>query len=129
MDWKVGDWVIFDLKVGQIKELRGHGCASFSDGWFETSGHLCDRFRPLTLNNKRAVEYFDTIYGRLREIDGQAGFNYPDISRHFSDLALRAIDANVDDAKQFFDAANEFVSDARHYARVIQGLRLFRRAA
>jgi hypothetical protein len=31
MDWKAGDWVVFDLKVGQVKEVRDGG-ESFSDG-------------------------------------------------------------------------------------------------
>lgn len=130
MDWKIGDWVVFDLKVGQIKDLRDGDNASFSDGWFETSGRLRDRFRPLTLKNKRIVEHMETVYNRLHEIDGEAGFNYPGISSHFSELALKAIDSATDDeARQFFDAANEFVSHARNYARTIQGVPLFRRAA
>lgn len=129
MKWKAGDWVVFDLKVGQIKELRGDDIASFSDGWFETSGRLLDRFRTLTLSNKRTVEYFDTLYKRLHEIDGNSGFNYPAISQHFADLALKAIDSTNDDAKQFFDAANNFVNDARNYTKTIQGVPLFRRAA
>ena len=130
MEWQVGDWVVFDLKIGQIKELRGGGSASFSDGWFETSGRLQDRFRPLTLKNKHTVEYFETIYNRLHEIDGQHGFNYPRISQHFAELALSVIDADDDQcSKQFYEAANDFVSSARNYTPNIQGVALFRRAA
>lgn len=44
MDWKVGDWVVFDLKVGQIMEIRGE-IQEFSDGHFRTSGRLAGRFR------------------------------------------------------------------------------------
>ena len=129
MQWAVGDWVVYDRKFGQIKELRENGSASFSDGWFETSGQLCDNFRPLTLRNKRIAEWFDTIYKRLYEIDGHRGFNFPDISHHFSDLARKAIDAGDEDAQPFIDAANEFVTEARQYAVTIEGVALFRRAA
>ncbi len=78
--WNVGDWVIYRLDIGQIKELRPDGMASFSEGFFETSGKLVDGFRPLTLRNKRIIETIDIIYNRLRSINGEAGFNYPRIS-------------------------------------------------
>lgn len=124
MDWKAGDWVTFDLSIGQIKEIRDDGCASFSDGFFETSGRLLDKFRPLTLKNKSIVETFDIYYDRLREIDGETGFNYPDIIRYFSHLALMAIDQ--EDGKEFYEKAQQFVADARQYKPVIQGVMLFR---
>lgn len=124
MNWKIGDWVIFDLLVGQIKEIRDGGCASFSDGTFETSGRLMDRFRPLTLRNKSIVESFAIYYSRLSEIDGNAGFNFPDISRYFADLAREAIDS--EDNKAMYDKAQQFERDARDYKPMIQGIRLFR---
>lgn len=37
---KAGDWVVPDFQVGQIKEMCEGGNASFSDGYFETSGRL-----------------------------------------------------------------------------------------
>lgn len=125
MTWAVGDWVIFDLKIGQIKELRDDDAASFSDGFFETSGRLTERFRPLTLRNKRVVETFSIYYERLREIDGEAGFNYPDIHLLFSRLALEAIDN--EDCETPFSKALQFVGDARSYKAGIQGVNLFRR--
>jgi hypothetical protein len=125
MDWKSGDWVTFDLSIGQIKELRDGG-ESFSDGSFETSGRLADRFRPLTLRNKRIVEWFDYHYNELRKIDGEAGFSYPDIHRHFAELALNAIDAGPTAEKPFYKQATEFVRAARDYGPSIQGVRLFR---
>ena len=125
MTWKAGDWVVFDLKVGQIKELRDDGCASFSDGFFETSGRLTDRFRQLTLKNKRVVETFDAYYNRLHEIAGNAGFNYPDISSYFSQLALDAMDGD-ETSKEPYDKALQFIRDARDYKPIIQGVPLFR---
>lgn len=127
MDWKAGDWVVFDMSVGQIKEIRKGKAASFSDGWFETFGMLADRFRPLTLKNKQIVEWFETVYDRLHEIDGEAEFNYPRISQYFSELALKAIDAPDDEkAKQFYDKASDFVREARDHKSIIQDIPLFR---
>lgn len=130
MQWNVGDWVVLDMDVGQIKTSYADDCFSFSDGWSETSGsRIHERFRPLTLRSKRIVEHFKHLYKRLDEIDGSRGFNYPDISAYFSSLALSAIDVADDDASQFYDAAIEFLAGAREYKPVIQGVRLFRRAA
>lgn len=124
MEWKVGDWVVFSLSIGQIKELRGEKCASFSDGSFETSGQLTDRFRPLTLRNKNIVEAFTFWYKRLHEIDGEIGFNYPRISQYFSELVLYAIDSESNE--EFYEKARQFVDDARDYKPIIQGINLFR---
>lgn len=124
--WKAGDWVTFELSVGQIKEVRDDDCVSFSNGHIETSGRLTSRFRPLTLRNKAIVESFDTIYGRLRNLPGEAGFNYPDILTYFADLATQAIDAA--DTEPMFDKAYEFVREAGDYKPIIQGIGLFRPA-
>jgi hypothetical protein len=123
-NWKVGDWVTYEMRVGQIKEINSAGNAIFSDGTFQTSGRLQDLFRPLTLRNKSIVETFDNIYNRLREIDGEAGFNYHDIHSHFSALALSAIDHA--DSKPYIAEATQFVVDAREYKGLIQGVHLFR---
>lgn len=124
MTWKVGDWVIHDLELGQIKEIRENGCATFCDGFFETSGQILDYFRPLTLRNKRIAETFDIYEKRLRDIDGETGFNYPDIHRHFCRLALEAIDGK--DEKPPHELAQKFILAARNHTPVIQGVRLFR---
>lgn len=125
MDWKAGDWVVFDLSIGQITSEPDDGYARFSDGFCETSGKLVERFRPLTLRNKRAVETFAIYYNRLHELDGHAGFNYPHISQYFAQLALDAMDGGEKD-KAPYDKAQEFVSEARDYKPIIQGVPLFR---
>jgi hypothetical protein len=128
MDWKVGDWCIFDLKIVQIKEFRGHGdIVEVSDGSFCTSGMLASRLRPLTLRGKRIIEYFDYYYSDLRKIDGEAGFNYPDIARYFHQLALDAIDADEGAEQPIYDKAPAFLDQAKSYMPVIEGVALFRR--
>lgn len=125
MNWNVGDWVVFDLRIGQIRKLDDEGFAEFSDGSFATSGRLADRFRPLTLRNKRTIEYFDHYYNELRKLNGAGGFNYPDISRHFAQLSIDAMDGDEKDRAPF-DKAQQFFQDARDYKPEIQGVALFR---
>lgn len=123
--WKEGDWAVFDLSVVQIKQIREGNSCSVSDGSFETSGMLLDRLRPLTLRNKRIVEWFDYYYNELRKIRGEGGFNYPSISQRFYTLALSAIDGDDKD-KESYDLAMQFVQDAREYKPIIQNIYLFR---
>jgi len=127
MDWKVGDWAIFDRDIVQIKQFYESGGCEVSDGSFSTSGMLLDRLRPLTLRNKRIGEWFEWHYGELRKIRGERGFNYPDINRLFSELCLQAIDG-PDDDRSPFEKAQEFIREAKDYAPVILGVHLFRAA-
>jgi hypothetical protein len=126
LNWKAGDWAVFDLDIVQIKQVEPY--AEVSNGMTSTSGNLIDRLRPLTLRNKATVECFDWYYKELRSIRGERGFNYPDISRLFCDLALQAIDGAEDD-REPYDKAQAFVRDARDYKPKIQGIHLFRDAA
>ena len=122
-EWKIGDWCIFDLNIVQITRLEDWD--EVSDGSFCTSGRLKDRFRPLTLRNKRTIEWFDYYYKSLYKINGEAGFNYPRISDHFNWLSREAMDGPEDNKKPY-DSAMEFIRQAEDYVSVIQGIPLFR---
>lgn len=125
---KDDDWVVCDRRIGQVSQIREDGMARFRDGFSELGGHILEDCRPLTLRSKAIAETFDIYYKRLKEIDGNAGFNYPDISRYFSNLTLNAID-HPEGEKQFYEMGQEFIREARDYKPVIDGIRLFRRAA
>lgn len=124
--WKAGDWAVFDLDIVQIKQVDPY--VEVSTGTINTSGNLLDRLRPLTLRNKATIETFDYYYNEIRKMPGERGFNYPDISRLFCDLALQAMDGKPG-ATRPYDDAQAFVRDARDYKPVIQGVNLFRDAA
>lgn len=128
LTWMVGDWAVFDRDIVQIKEIREGGSCEVSEGSFNTYGMLLDRLRPLTLRNKRTIEWFEYYCKRLKSINGEGGFNWPDINRHFNNLTLRAIDGPEDD-KAPYDEASDFIQQARDYKPMIQGVQLFRRAA
>ena len=114
MAFSEGDWVVYDLKIGQISALRDDQIAEFTDGLFRTSGRgLADFCRPLTLRNKVIAESIDHYYQTLHRQDGSAGFNFPDIKRYFSDLALSAIDGGDETRDAAYQKAQTFVRDAR----------------
>jgi len=125
LNWKVGDWAVFERDIVQIKAIREGGGCSVSDGTGEITGDLLERLRPLTLSNKRIIEYFAYYYSDLSKIVGERGFNYPDISRYFNNLVLAAIDG-ADDNKVPFESAQDFVRKARDHVPVIHGVALFR---
>jgi len=126
LNWKVGDWAVFDLEIVQIKQVEPF--VEVSDASISTSGNLLDRLRPLTLRNKATVETFKWYYRELRKIRGERGFNYPDINGLFCDLSLDAMDGPEDD-KAPFDKAQTFLREAQDYKPVIHGIHLFRNAA
>ena len=121
--WQVGDWCIFNLRIVQILKLENGDDTwdEVSDGSIRSYGKLRDRFRQLTLQNKSIIESFQYYYDELRKFPGSRGFNYPSISKHFEELALRAIDGD----REAHDAIRVFVNAARQYQPVIQGISLF----
>lgn len=124
--WKVGDWAIYGMEIVQITRLDEY--TAVSTGVISASGNgILEQLRPLTLSSKVAAESFHYYYKELDKIDGHNGFNYPDISSHFNWLCLRAIDNPKDNSP--YNEANEFLRQAKIYEPVIQGIKLFRRAA
>lgn len=120
-----GDWCIYDLKIVQI--MKGEPYTEYSDGFIRGGGATVGNFRPLTLRNKVIIESINHLYDRLRNIDGESGFNYPDISSYFSNLALDAIDGGEAGERKAYDKAQAFVMAAKEYTPIIDGVRLFRR--
>lgn len=127
-EWKVGDWVVFDLNIAQITKLEPY--QEVSDGSASTSGRLSDRFRPLTLTNKSIMEYFGYYYRELRKIRGEHGFNYPAISRYFCELSLESIDCGDDHEAQrkIHEKAPAFLRMAQEYTPIIDNVHLFRQS-
>lgn len=125
-EWKVGDWVIYDMGVNQIVRVDEDGNSmEVTCGVISTFGNLKSQMRPLTIENKRIGEGMKSYYKALDNIDGHAGFNYPDIHRYFNHLALEAMDG---DREHAFEKARDFLEHARNYKPIIDGIRLFRRS-
>jgi len=123
-EWKVGDWCIRALDIVQIEKLDPP-VISVSSGMFCTAGRFIDELRPLTLRNKRTIEYYEYYLRELSKIDGEVGFNYPRISDHFEELARKDMDSISEGS--YRSMAGHFVEEAKRYVPVIQGVQLFRR--
>lgn len=129
MTYKENDWAIFEMNIVQVTELRENGGITVSDGSFNTSGNasnIMGRMRDLTLRNKRIAEAFEYYYKELRKINGEGGFNYPDIHGYFSEICLEAMDAP--DGEETYEKAAAFVKSAKQYEPIIDGVKLFRSA-
>jgi len=124
-EFKDGAWAIYELKIVQIAKISG-GKAEYSDGFIRGYGAHIEHFRPLSLRNKVVIETLDTYYNRIRDLDGSAGFNFPDIHRYFSEVALEGIDGDDAALGAAYDKAQTFVRAARDYQKTIDGVRLFR---
>lgn len=124
MELKKGDWAIYDREIVQIMETEPY--LEYSTGVIRGGNACRENMRPLTLQNKVIASSMEYYYNSLRSLDGEAGFNYPDINRYFTALTIEAIDGTEAEVKAAYDKAQKFVREARDYKRVIDGVRLFR---
>lgn len=77
----VGDWVFFEFKLGQVKEVEGGRVCAVSDGYGTTGSHsLDDLCFPLSMEVKRISGEYEHWSSKLHR-EGSAGLNYPDIHR------------------------------------------------
>lgn len=121
---KKGDWCIYGLDIVQIVETEPY--IEYSTGIIRGGNATRAHIRPLTLQSKVIVEGMEHYYEMLRDMDGNAGFNFPDISSYFAELALEAIDGDTEAAQSAWKKAQDFISAAKDYEKVIAGVRLFR---
>ena len=124
--FKVGDWVIHEMEIGQVTEIRTNGCATFSDGYSSSYGKIAADFRPLTLRNKTIAEAFHSYYKELYQIDGSNGFNFPVIKWYFNQLAISTMDGSEGNERKCYEQAAAFVKQAKAHRKTIQGISLFR---
>jgi hypothetical protein len=135
MEFKVGDWVLFEHKVGQLKRVEAEdGWSEFSDGMFSTSGCLLDRCFPLTLEGKRCADWFEYYYHDLHQIDSKGKLNWLDVHREIVNLweaTMLALGREeptkraYKDAENFFRECKEALSSLRE-VRLANGVQLFR---
>src|ERR1035437_10935672 len=129
--YKVGDWVIHRLDIGQVIKLNADGTVrEFSDGAFSSSSNDLN-VRPLTLRNKRMAEVFKYYEKEIRSLPVEKALNWPDIHGHLVGLAYQAMDTTQRDGET--NAAvlrgQEFVQKVRDQLRnvdEVDGIRLFR---
>lgn len=134
--YQVGDWVIHDYEIAQVRKVEYENVTEVSTGFFNTSGRSFNAcIRPLTLKSKVVAESIGTYYIQLRALRGSNSFNFPDIHRHFSDLSMQAIDFREDGRNDgldnpFIEKAKDFVQKFRDKINEydeVDGIEIFRR--
>lgn len=136
MKFAVGDWVIHNYEIKQIKRMEEGKVVEVTCGSFSTSSSdLTYDIRPLTLKTKRYAESIEYYYKELDKLPGSRSLNWPDINRHFSDLCLKAIDDPKEkyqegEVNKYLQEARDFVQktrDALSGVQSVNGVDLFRR--
>lgn len=88
----VGDWVLFEFSIVQIREMDGPKIQEVNDGLFTTSGrYLNVRVQLLTMRNKVISEEFETASKEIHATNNNQ-LNYPDIQSKLVDLWIEACD-------------------------------------
>ena len=88
----VGDWVLFEFSLVQIRGMDGPKIQEVNDGLFTTGGHyLNDRVRLLTMRTKVISEEFEQTSKDIHATDNNQ-LNYPDIHNKLVDLWIEACD-------------------------------------
>jgi hypothetical protein len=83
MQWKIGDMVICEFEICEIRGISGERVTEVSDGIFSHNSYdLSDRIFPLTLANKVCSEPFSRYKDKLLK-EGLNCFNYPDFCDFF----------------------------------------------
>jgi hypothetical protein len=100
MAYKVGDWVVCEFKIQQIKKISEDGrITEVCDGYFYHSGwSLNNHIFPLTARNKIISEEFDGIYSKIHELDNKyrININFPVIIDYLITEWVKVM-ANADD--------------------------------
>ena len=131
---KVGDWIIFEYGIVQIKEVENGRVTDVSDGSFSTSGRdLSDRCYPLTLSNKNAADYVESYSARVHR-EGGPGLNYPDLHGKAVQLAhgiMSLPESDIEGRKKAYEAVSNFyrtlfdtLRDSKRLS--VEGVSLFR---
>jgi len=123
MNWKVGDWCLFEFTLHTIKEMEGNKITSVSDGNFQTGGcDLSDRVFPLTIRNKRISDTFEYYSGKFHEIH-HVTLNFPDIHNYLVEKWCKAMNSKEDDTVADGEIASIINRVGRFYDEFIEKIR------
>ena len=82
LKYVIGQWVMSEHELKQIKEMEGTRITSVSDGMFSTGGSdLGYCTVPLTMQTKCLSDTYSYYYKQIRDAAGTMNINFPDISR------------------------------------------------
>lgn len=115
MKYKEGDWVYYDFKLCQIKEIEDGIYYRVTDGFFQTSGSaLSDSFFPLDLRIKSISDEFKYHSDLFHKLSFNA-LNHPDINRKLVSMWIEACNNKDDNEKigEIYDKLHKFYDDVK----------------
>jgi len=130
---ETGDWIVCEHKVQVIKKMDNNRVQEVSDGSFSTgSWDLSDVCFPLTLKTKKISCFVEEWKLECHDKCSSLNLNWPDISRHFTDLWVRACKTQTEEEeisayKAISDFAKKLIAIAeKKKEETIDGIKLFR---
>ena len=124
--YKVGDWVYFEFKLRQVKDIKGE-IFTLTDGFCEVSGpEMPERVVPLSIEAKVFADTMLSMYEDFyRKHRGRLSYTGGIIWK-MSEIWLEACRANdptlLDQARAFLRVVGQKLDDIAE----IQGVRIFR---
>lgn len=132
--FKVGDWVLSEFVLKQVKSMVDDRVNGVSDGFFETGGYdLRDHTFPLTMRGKIISAEYERVYKDLHAKGGRLNLNYPDILNWLVDDWVKTMSKQDDDdavkagyerLEAFHHAVLNGIDAAQ--SMTVQDIRLFR---
>ena len=136
--WSVGDWVLYEHGIYQIKEISNGRVTRLTDGHIESSSlNFNDRIFELTLAGKNCADFFTYHDNELHHEHGKVIQNWPDLHRKICELfnnTMRAIEGGDNETIQnCYEEARGFFREVESKAAQVSvmyvcGIRLFTRS-
>lgn len=107
----VGEWVLYEHKVAQVKKVEDHRVTCVSTGLIESSGNDLAVF-SLTLQGKNCADWYQHQYDYLYSLYGSGKLNWVDISRRITIMWIKTMAAlGTKEADGLFKGATEYVRE------------------
>lgn len=130
-NYKKDDWVFYNFRLVQIKEIEEGKITQISDGFFSTHGlDLGKNVVPLTVRNKCISDEIKAVYyDDLYRMKGTRHLNWPEIHSKLVDLWLALCKTKKKEISynRIYDFRDKVVAAAEEANNItVEGINLLR---